>query len=490
MLNKEKQIKNILIYIIPKIIIGIVPVITLPIFTRILTLKDYGVYALAEIYAILLSGIVNFGLTTSYERNFFQYDDKIRSSKLLYSTLVFVLSGFVIATVFTYFFKKPIARVLIGSDEYSSLLLWVFLAKLIMGFKQYFLIYFKNNEKAKDFVVYSLDETMLNVILSLFFVVYLKSGIIGLAWGQCIASAVVLSVLIVRFLRIMPFCLGWNVLLDSLKISLPLTPRIFMGVISTQLNKYILNILNTLGGVGIFNIAQRIANVTFIFMTTIQNVFNPQVYKKMFSSDLSAGKQIGRYLTPFVYLSIFICLLISLFSEEAVRLLTGPAFHAATPIVSIFSMYYGFLFFGKISGLQLIYKRKTALTSLLTIMDIGIGAVLSILFIKKFGVIGAAWATFFGGLIIGAIGLAISQHYFYIHWEAKKMFFIFGLFCASTLIILFLIETPSAYMLRLNVKILLIALYLCLGMRLQVLTKENFKIVGSIVNFKMFARAN
>lgn len=484
MINKKKQIQNGLLYILPSIVNGFLPILTLPIFTRILTINDYGVYGLASIYAILLSGIVNFGLTASYERNFFQYDDKNKSSELLYSTLTFVLVFFLAAVAFTHFFKKPIARLFIGSAEYSGLLFWVFLSTVIMSLKQYFLIYFKNTERAMDFVVYTLDETLIGLVLSLFFVVYLRSGIIGLAWGQCFASIAIFSVLIVRFLKVMPFCFGWGGLKDSLRISLPLTPRIFMGVISTQLNKYVLNLLNTLGGVGVFSIAQKIGNVTFIFMTAVQNVFNPHIYKKMFSSKLSAGREIGEYLTPFVYLSIFICVLVSLFSQEAVWLLTGPSFYACAPIVNILSMYYGFLFFGKINGIQLIFKKKTLLTSMLTFMDIGVGVAISIPFIRKFGVIGAAWATFLGSLVTGSIAFLISQHYFHIQWEVKKIVAIFSVFCISSLLTLFVMSSSVAYLISFVLKLFCIAVYVYMGVRLHIITSQNLKLLWDIATFK------
>jgi len=442
---------------------------------------------LAEIYAIFVSGIVNFGLTTGYERNFFQYTDKKKSAKLLYSTLAFVLTVFLAAVAFTYVFKKPIALVLIGSVDNSGLLFWVFLSTVIMSFKQYFLIYFKNTERAKDFVIYTMDETLLGVVLSLFFVVYMRSGIIGLAWGQCFASLVILSVLIIRFVKILPPSFGWEVLKDSLIISVPLTPRIFMGVISAQFNKYILKLLNTLGGVGVFSIAQRISNAGFIFMTAIQNVFNPQVYKKMFSSNSAAGKEIGEYLTPFAYFSVFVCLLISLFSEEVVRLLTGPSFHSAAPLVSILSMYYGFLFFGKVNGTQIIYKKKTFVASLLTIMDIGVGVVISIFFIRKFGVMGAAWATFLGSIITGSAAFIISQHYFHICWEVKKIIAIYSVFCISTLLTLFIASCTVIYPICFGLKLICLFVYIFLGASLHILTGQNLKLLWHIATFRKTA---
>ena len=70
MINKEKQIKNSLIYLLPVIVGNLLPLLTLPIFTRILTKEDFGIWGLAQVYAIFVNGVANFGLTIGYERNF------------------------------------------------------------------------------------------------------------------------------------------------------------------------------------------------------------------------------------------------------------------------------------------------------------------------------------------------------------------------------------------------------------------------------------
>ena len=59
----------------------------------------------------------------------------------------------------------------------------------------------------------------------------------------------------------------------QLKLSLPLTPRLKDGLINSQFDRYMLGLLGSLGGVGFYDIGQKIANTSFTFMTTIQNVF-------------------------------------------------------------------------------------------------------------------------------------------------------------------------------------------------------------------------
>ena len=57
---------------LPIVFSSLLPLVSLPIFTRFLTPGDYGVWGLAQIYASFAIGISNLGLTIGFERNFFE----------------------------------------------------------------------------------------------------------------------------------------------------------------------------------------------------------------------------------------------------------------------------------------------------------------------------------------------------------------------------------------------------------------------------------
>lgn len=227
MISKEKQIKNTFIYLLPVIVGNLIPILTLPIFTRILTKEDYGVWALAQVYAIFVNGVANFGLTIGYERNFFERKETKNVAGLLYSTLMFVIVAFIVCGFFTYLFKNQLSRLIIGSSDHANILFWSYFTTGIVGLKIYYLTYFKNTENAKAVVWYTIDESLLGVLFSLFMVAYLRIGVIGLIWGQLLASCIIFSILSFRFIRFLPVSFDREALRDSLKISLPLTPRIF-----------------------------------------------------------------------------------------------------------------------------------------------------------------------------------------------------------------------------------------------------------------------
>ena len=73
--SNDRQIRNGLIYLLPPVLSAAIPIITIPLLTSVLSPKDFGAYALAQAYGLFIMGLVNMGLTTAYERNFFEYRD-------------------------------------------------------------------------------------------------------------------------------------------------------------------------------------------------------------------------------------------------------------------------------------------------------------------------------------------------------------------------------------------------------------------------------
>ena len=484
MVEKRQQIKNSLIYLVPSVFSGLLPIITLPIFTRILTKEDYGALALTNLYAIFMAGIANFGLTMGYERNFFESKDLKTTAGLLYSTLSFVALFSFLFGIMTYFFKGPIAKAIVGSPDYANLLFCSFCSYSVINIKNYYLLYFKNGEDAKAFTWYSIDEIFLGVVCSLWFVVGLKTGVMGLVLGQLIASSAILVALYIRLLKILPISFNWHLLKESLKISLPVTPKFFLGIVGNQFDKYLLRILNSLAGVGIYSLGQKIGSLVFVYMTAIQNVFNPQVYKRMFNTQEDAARSIGKYLTPFAYISVIAGLFIALFSEEAVWLLMPKAYYGAIQVITVMAMYYGFMFFGKINGTQLIFMKKTMIASILSILSLGLNVVLVLIFAKRFGAIGAAWGMFLASLVSGAVFFFVAQHYYKIKWEYKKVGAMFISFFIFAVLVILLREWGVDYLACLVCKLSFMLGFIYLGVKIKIISKGNFDLVRSVFMVK------
>jgi O-antigen/teichoic acid export membrane protein len=476
----QRQIRDSLLYMLPLVISNLIPVLTLPIFTRILTKEDYGVLALAQVYAVLVSGLANLGMSLSYERNYFQYRKSRRDSAgLLFSCLVFVLFNITIAGIFTFFFRERLSAWIIGFPGFGDILFYAFLNNCAMNLVTYYQTSLRNAGEVVPYLRYTVTISLLNLGLSLYFVIIARTGVIGLVVAPLIANGVMFILLTWRFVKAWSFALSWPLFLESLKISYPLTPRIFLGAVSQQFDKYLIGLLSTLGGVGVYRIGQQVASLVFSYMTQLEHVFIPGTYRRMFDLNEGGKEAVGRYLTPFFYVSIAVALMICLFSEEVISILTPPAFHGAIDIVNVLSMFYGFLFFGKITGTQLIFMKKTHITSLLSFSTIAINIALNIPCIMMWGTIGAAWGTMISGILSCSISFAVAQHYYGVRWEYGKIIPVLALFFASALLTLAL-RGYADYPVRLLAKLLFMGIFIYTGVRIRVITTENLATLKDI----------
>lgn len=479
MSTKPQQITNATLYLLPIVIGNLVPIITLPVFTRLLSAEDFGAWALANAYSSVVGGVVAVGLPIAYERNFFEYREGRQRSQLLYSVVAFSILSFAICGLVTWLLRTPITNWLIGDAVYQNVLVWSFCSTAVASVKAYYLTYLRNTEQAGVFSAYSIAERLLSAVLTLGLVAWARVGVMGLVVGQLLAALVILVVMGARFLRPCPPAFDRHLLTDSLKLGFPLMPRILFGVVGNNFDKYLIGQVASLGGVGIYAIGQRVANIALTYMTALQNVFGPQVYARMFSGGATAGASIGRYLTPFAYASTGLAFLIALFSEEILTVLAPANYYGAIPIVTILALYYSILFFGKIP--QIVFARKTYLISILAAVATGLNVTLGAAGIWLWGTIGAAWGALAAGATMTTIAFIVGQRCFRIEWESRKMLAIFGLLFAGAFLTIALRALGAPYLVLMLAKISAVAAFAWLGTRLRVLTVENMVLVRDLV---------
>ena len=320
--------------------------------------------------------------------------------------------------------------------------------------------------------LFAVLEVFMTFIFSLILILIFKTGILGIVLGQVFSITILLFFLVIKFFKIKSFEIDFNSLKKSIILSVPLTPRIFFGIIGSQFDKFIIGLAGSLGGLGVYSIGQRISNIGFVLSSALQNVWGPVVYKEMFKNNHTSGVIIGNYLSPFYFFTVLIFLSISMFSEELIYILTTPEFSDASYIVSITTILYCGYFFNKQN--QLIFNKKTALISLLTFIGIGLNMIFNYVFVHKWGFIGVAWGTTLSGLISAYIFFYFSQKSFKIVWK-KNTGLLFYYLIISSILMIFLNYIDTVYVFRLILKSFLIILFILMGLKFQFIKIEDVK---------------
>ena len=488
MIDKNTQIRNSFSYLLPVILKSLLPLMAIPVFTRILTKEEFGILALAQVYAIFMAGIANLGLTSAFDRNFFKYRGTSESSAVFYTNTAFVAFNIIILLAITYIIKSYVSNYLIGDYRYSNLIFWSLCATGLTSVRTFYLNYYRNMNDANRYVKFTVVEAIFTTLLSIILVAFFKVGVYGIVWGQFLSNLVILIIMTASVTKIMPITFRMGILKESLKLGLPLTPRVFLGVISGQFDKFMIGLLGTVGGVGIYSISQRASYLVFSFMSALSNVHKPQVFEKMFDGGKEGGREVGRYLTPFAFVSVGFALLVSLFSEEFIIILTPKEYHGAIDIIIILSMYFSLLFLTMHP--QLLYAKKTYISSILTTISISINVAINIPFITLWGAMGAAWATLISGMISGSITFIVSQHYYRIHYEAKKMFIIYFIHFSTSLLLLYIRSISIGYDYRVTLKIFAILTFIAIGNKINILNGTSLRAVISAFKLRKFSLRN
>jgi hypothetical protein len=106
----------------------------------------------------------------------------------------------------------------------------------------------------------------------------------------------------------------------------------------------------------------------------------------------------------------------------------------------------------------------------------------------KFGAIGAACATLLAGLISVIVSFIVAQHYYKIHYEWIKIIWIMGTFSIGSTFVAIIHLLGAPYSWSFIVKMTSMGIFLNLGFKYGILSKENIAIARSIIRLKTDAK--
>ena len=451
---------------LPTIVQGLLPLITLPIFTRVLTRADYGLWGIATAFGALVSGAAGLGLQAGFDRNYFAEADSDSRARLLYSVVIFAALVQCITLVIALVLSPRFAARLMETRENAPLLVLAFTTSAVGVLKAFYMSTLRNEGRARDYVIFSIDELALGALLSLGLVLGLDFGVTGLLLGSLLAALTVFVALVVSFARRTTFGVDRGKLIGVLRIGLPLAPRALIGAVGSQLDRLILGATTSLSAVGVYVVGQRIAQLVFAFMTALQNVYQPIVYRMLFAN--AAPTAVGRFLLPFAYASAAVAFVAVLFAREIVWLFTPPQFRDAGIILAILGVHYGLMFFGKQP--QLIFAKRTGLVSYISVATIVLNATGLYVGITQGGAQGAAWGAMAAGVVSGLGGLAVAHHFTPINYPLRATVLVFASLPAALLITLELSRIDPGLPVTLAIKTAALAIFGIFGWRAGLLS--------------------
>jgi O-antigen/teichoic acid export membrane protein len=433
------MLKNISFYSIGNIIPQAAGFILLPIYTRYLTPSDYGIISSMQVLSAILTVFFTIAIDRSIYRLYFDYKtDKDKRDYLGTITIsIFFISMIILLLLFVF---KGVVGGIYKTIEFYPYYVYAILTAFFAVFSIIPKIYFQLNKNAGKFVIISILQFLLSTGFILWFVIGEKSGADGMLKGMMFANIVLLPVFIYVSIKIINFTFNAQILKESIAFSLPMIPALLSAWVLNLSDRVFIERYLDIHDVGIYSLGYKIAGLVHVFAYAFFYAYGPVFYKLANSENQEIAKiKIYNYNNIYIKTILIMLFLIALFSKEAIQLLLDPKYYEAYKIVPIIALAY---FISEVSGLfnLMIYQEK----KVIALASIGIaGAILNILlnflFIKPFGLMGAAYATIISFIVIIFLSWMLAKKCYYIPIEWRKLFqYIVG--GASIVFILFFLD--------------------------------------------------
>ena len=311
-MKKNNFINKFLILQLPYAVTSLIPILSLPIFTKFLSTEDYGILALANVYGILFGGLSNLGLTVAFERNFFQLTKKINQINLMWSCLILSMLILGFFSSLTFFFHNALTNLFFNTNFKGKILFYALLFTGLKNSIQFFYVFMINNKLITKFAFISMIETIIVTTCSIIFVSKFNLGVSGYISGQVTGVSLILIFLSILYILKNGFSINILLLKNALIFGLPLTPRVFFNSLSTQFDKYLLGYFNSLGVTGLLNIAQKISYSSNNFLSSLQNLYGPELYNLYYKKKkvvILKKNQTNYYIHILTFIFLYVYLL-------------------------------------------------------------------------------------------------------------------------------------------------------------------------------------
>lgn len=410
-------LKDFLIYSLANWASKILGFILIPLYTRIFTPGDYGMLDLLLTSGLFLTALLDLGLNDALTRFFSAAADEGEQKR--YVATVFWVKILLYLPVLTILmaFAGTFSMVLFHQRAQQALVVWALIAVLTSGLWLYFLALYRLRFRALAYSLFSVAYLALTLLLTIYFVVVRRSGVIGVYQAKVLTDVTLLAALLWnnrRFLGKPDFaCLR-----PLLQFGLPLIPAAFVYTALEYLDRYFIQVYWGVTAVGIYSIGRKLATLLTLVTSGFDTVWAPFLYAVHTQPDGAAV--IRQIFKGFALLTLLLAFGIGLFARELLAVFTTAAYLAAAPVIPIvvFALVIYATTVRFCVGIGI--RKKTHYHLWGGFVATGANFSLNWLLIPRFGISGAAWATLLSHALYGAYVMVISQRLYPVNYGLKR----------------------------------------------------------------------
>jgi len=389
----QNLIKHSFVYSLSGILFKASNFILLPIYTRVLTPNEIGTIALLGTFFGLFRTVTYLGSQTGILREYL-YNAKTKKDKLVtISTghwgLLFIVSALSLPPIY---FAIPITEMLGIDKKYSILIALLFLNNFQRITKYARDTYFRINEYSKKSLFWDNCEHLLDLIISITLVVFLKMGVFGVIYGQIASLFFIVVMFSPWFYKTLRYGFDFLIFKNIFSYGLNFVFLNITGWIMNLSDRWIIGEYWDLSVLGLYSVGYRFSNFIQVLNNGFKNQWGTSLYKM--GDKESVSELLVSSFMRYLALAGFIWAFLTLFLREILIIMTPDYYHSAYEFTPIIIFGYLFLGFGNIWSAGLHLQNKAKWFWILSSIGACTNIILNLIFIPKYGLFAAAITTF------------------------------------------------------------------------------------------------
>ena len=379
--------------------------LSIPIFTKLLSPADFGIYEVFNNTVRFLTVIISLNLYTGFYRYYFE--DKALKQELMQFLLRLSFIVFVLFAILLFLFKPYLMSL---ANLPNDVFIWI----IISIFSSIALNFFTTYNNAQQFStragIWQLVIQILKVIFSVIFILFFSKNYLGRIVGENgIVFIITLIVIVIYFRKYV----GWSEKLTNKKEII----KYSTGFIPIGLSSYIISyidllLINNIQGntaSGVYSYAYKFAIVFAGFSQAFVTANRPELFNLLQENKEQAV--IEQMRSMFKLITVMACVFI-LFASDAGKILSfKKEFEEALYLLPILIIGYVFSEMAEIYNFFLYHSKKVKLFYVSFAVTAVINFVLNLILIPKYGYEIAAYTTVVSYCFLFLATYVVSKFY-------------------------------------------------------------------------------
>lgn len=420
-MSLKRLTKESLIYGLSGYLSKMISVFLLPLYTAVLTPKDYGILDLLGTISVVSTFLIVSGTDTAQGYYFFRLEYKNDRPGIISSAMFLRVCFGLIAFIIIVIFSKLISITLFGQD----LSLFVVITGGTVAFStihQFLFDLLRLEFRQWLYLILSSSYITISISLMILFVLIFKMGVYGVLLGQAISYGAICIFTLVYVIKRYGnhFSFAWVKKILSYGF-----PLIGTGVAIWLLNSsssYFLAHYADLSAVGIYAVGLKISSFLGIIAGALQLAWGPYAMDIQYNPE--AKNIYSKVFQIYFFVNIIGIFLVSLFAINILKVFTQPNYYDAKAVVPFlcFSTVFSSAYFIVAIGINIV--KKVQHTIWIMFCGAAVNITLNYFLTPQIGGVGAAFSIMTSNFIIFLLTLIVSQKYYYVPYKFSKILFV------------------------------------------------------------------